>query len=408
MSRSSFETGRRGGAPALKKIPYGRHYVDEADVEAVTEVLREGWITQGPKLEEFERTIAGYVGAKYAVAVSNGTAALHIACGAAGFGPRDRVITSPNTFVASANGAVYVGADPDFADIDPATLNMDAGALAQRCEALTGVRGVIPVHFGGVPCDMPAIKAVADRYRALVIEDASHAIGAAYADGSRVGNCRHSHMTTFSFHPVKIMTTGEGGMVTTNDESLYRKLLRLRSHGINKLDDPMLERENAYCGDELNAWYYEMQEVGFNYRITDIQAALGLSQFRKLDRFLARRKALARVYDRVWEGHPYVRAMQRGTREASALHLYVVRIDFRKAGTTRHHFMKALRAAGIMTQVHYIPVHYHPFYARRGFRKGEFPAAEEYYQEGLSLPLYYGLSDEDQAYVIESIEALLK
>ena len=394
--------------PPLKRIPYGKHYVDDADVEAVNEVLREGWITQGPKLEEFEQAIAGYVGAKFAVAVSNGTAALHIACAAAGFKAGDRVVTSPNTFVASANGAVYVGADPDFCDIDPHTLNMDAQKLAERCAVLSGVKGVIPVHFGGAPCDMPAIRKVADRHGAIVIEDAAHAVGSLYADGGRVGSCSHAHMTTFSFHPVKIMTTGEGGMVTTNDEALYRRLLRLRSHGINKLDDPLLNAENGYTGDEVNAWYYEMQEVGFNYRMTDIQAALGLSQFSKLDRFLARRKALARRYDAIWEGHPYLRPMQTDTRELSALHLYVVRIAYARAGTTRHAFMKALRALGITTQVHYIPVHYHPFYAQRGFSRGQFPAAEDYYEEALSLPLYYGLSDEDQDFVVESVMKLLR
>lgn len=391
----------------MKKIPYGRQYVDDDDVEAVNEVLRAGLITQGPRLEEFEDTIARYVGARYAVAVSNGTAALHIACAAAGLGPGDRVVTSPNTFVASANAAVYVGAEPDFADIDATTLNIDPARLEMRCAEREGVRGVIPVHFAGLPCDMPAIRKVADRHGAIVIEDAAHALGAVDRDGSRVGACRHSHMATFSFHPVKMLTTGEGGMVTTNDEHLYRRLLRLRSHGINKLDDPLQSRSNAYTGDEVNAWYYEMQEIGFNYRITDIQAALGLSQFRKLERFLARRKALAAAYDRVYADHPYVRPMQTGTREASALHLYVVRIAFEKARTTRHAFMKALRAQGITTQVHYIPVHYHPFFERRGFVQGQFPNAEDYYTEALSLPLYYGLSDADQAFVIETIDKLL-
>ena len=394
--------------PPVKRIPYGKQFIDDEDVQAVTEVLRDGWITQGPKVGEFEQAIADHVGARYAVAVSNGTAALHIASAAAGFKAGDKVVTSPNTFVASANGAVYVGAEPDFSDIDPHTLNMDPRKLAQRCAELPNVRGIIPVHFGGLPCDMPAIREVADRYSAIVIEDAAHALGAIYADGGKVGNCSHSHMTTFSFHPVKIMTTGEGGMVTTNDESLYRHLLRLRSHGINKLDDPMQNPSGAYTDGELNAWYYEMQGIGFNYRITDIQAALGLSQLRKLDRFLARRKELARRYDEIWAGHPLVKPLQAGTRERNALHLYVVHIDFVRAGTTRHKFMTELRKAGITTQVHYIPVHLHPYYERRGFKMGEFPTTEHYYRGALSLPLYYGLSDEDQAFVVATMKRFIE
>ncbi len=391
----------------MKKIPYGRHYVDEDDVQAVAEVLRHGWITQGPKIHEFEAALADYVGVRYAVAVCNGTAALHMACAAADIKAGDTVITSPNTFVASANCALYVGATPQFSDIDPETLNLDPARLAARCEQLANVRAVIPVHFGGLPCDMPEIRSIADRHRAAVIEDAAHALGAVYPDGSKVGCCKYSDMTIFSFHPVKMITTGEGGMVTTNDETLYRRLLRLRGHGINKLDDRLLNATNAYSGSEVNAWYYEMQEIGFNYRLTDIQAALGLSQFRKLDGFIARRKALAQRYDAAWKGHPRLRPMQSGTRDRSSLHLYVVRIKFDDIGMTRHEFMTALRGLGIVTQVHYIPVHLHPYYARLGFKQGQFPVAEDYYRENLSIPLYYGLSDDDQSFVFESMKGLL-
>ena len=237
----------------MKKIPYGRHYVDEEDIQAVADVLRHGWITQGPKIHEFEAALADYVGVRYAVAVCNGTAALHMACAAAGIKAGDTVITSPNTFVASANCALYVGATPQFSDIDPETLNLDPAGLAARCGQLANVRAVIPVHFGGLPCDMPEIKSIADRHGAAVIEDAAHALGAVYRDGSKVGCCKYSDMAIFSFHPVKMITTGEGGMVTTNDETLYRRLLRLRSHGINKLDDPLLNAANAYSGGEANA-----------------------------------------------------------------------------------------------------------------------------------------------------------
>lgn len=390
-----------------KWIPYGRHFLDEDDVQAVVEVLRHGSLTQGPKVPEFEDTIARYVGAKYAVAVSNGTAALHLACLAAGIGRGDAVITSPITFVASANCALYVGGSPQFSDIDPETLNMDPEKLALRCRQLGRVKAIIPVHFGGLPCDMASIRKIAESAGAIVIEDAAHAFGATYAEGGRVGNCANSDMTVFSFHPVKMIATGEGGVVTTNDERLYRRLLRLRSHGINKLDDKLLNAGDAYTDGEVNAWYYEMQELGFNYRMTDIQAALGLSQFRKLGKFMTRRRALANRYDAVWKDHPHVRPMQRGTRDRSSLHLYAVRIRFNDIGMTRHRFMKSLWDLGIITQVHYIPVHYHPFFERLGFMRGQFPVAEDYYREGLSIPLFYALSDDDQAFVVDSMKKFL-
>ena len=278
-------------------IPYGRHYIDEADVEAVVDVLRHGALTQGPRIAEFEEALARYVGARYAVAVSSGTAALHLACLAANVGPGDNVITSPNTFVASANCALYVGAKPQFADIDAGTLNLDPQCLAAKCKELKKVRAIIPVHFAGLPCDMPSIRAIADKYGSVVIEDAAHALGASYPDGARVGSCAYSHMTVFSFHPVKAIAAGEGGMITTNDEKLYRRLLRLRSHGINKANDPFENPGSAFENGESNRWYYEMQELGFNYRITDIQCALGLSQMRKLSGFLKRRREIVHHYN---------------------------------------------------------------------------------------------------------------
>ncbi|MGE0558412.1 MAG: UDP-4-amino-4,6-dideoxy-N-acetyl-beta-L-altrosamine transaminase [Burkholderiales bacterium] len=389
-------------------ISYGRHFIDEEDIASVVEVMRHGWLTQGPKVPEFEAAVATRVGARHAVAVSNGTAALHIACAAAGVSAGDTVITSPNTFVASANCAAYLGATPALADIDPETLNLDPAELARRCAADQSVRAIIPVHFAGLPCDMPAIQAVASKHGACVIEDAAHALGATYEDGSPVGNCRYSDMTTFSFHPVKMITTGEGGLITTNSDELYRKLLRLRSHGINKLDDPLLDTDRAFTGPEINAWYYEMQELGFNYRLTDLQAALGISQLRKLNLFLERRRELANRYDAAWRDHPAVRPAQSDPGGRSAFHLYVVRIAFEKIGTSRHMFMKRLREKGIVAQVHYIPIHFHPYYASSGNRAGGFPQAESYYEEALSLPLHYALSDEEQGLVIESINDLAK
>jgi UDP-4-amino-4,6-dideoxy-N-acetyl-beta-L-altrosamine transaminase len=391
----------------LRTIPYGRHFLEEDDIESVVEVLRGAWLTQGPKVAEFEAGIADKTGAKYAVAVSNGTAALHIAAMAAGLGKGDTLVTSPNTFVASANCALYVGATPQFSDVDPETLNMDPRALGARCAELGRVKAIVPVHFAGLPCDMPAIRTVAKRHKAIVIEDAAHALGATYADATPVGSCAHSDMTIFSFHPVKIIATAEGGLVTTNDDALYRDLLRLRSHGINKGDDPYLHPDAAMTDGEVNPWYYEMREIGFNYRITDVQCALGSSQLRKLGRFLTRRRELAARYDRLVAEIPHLRPAQREGRGRSAHHLYPVRIDFKAAGTTRAVFMQALRAKNIICQVHYIPVHYHPYYRANGHGSDRFPVAERYYEQALSLPLYYGLTDEEQDYVIAQLKGLL-
>jgi len=391
-----------------QRFPYGRHYLDEDDIQAVVNVLRHGWLTQGPKVAEFEQAIASHVGAKYAVAVSNGTAALHIACIAAGIGKGDTVVTSPNTFVASANCALYVGATPQFSDIDAETLSMDPTVLARRCQELGSVKAIIPVHFGGMPCDMAAIKRLADKNGAIVIEDAAHALGATYSDGRRVGCCAHSDMTIFSFHPVKIIATGEGGIVTTNNETLYHDLLRLRSHGINKYKDPYQHPKDAYTDGIQNPWYYEMQEIGFNYRVTDIQCALGLSQFAKLDRFLARRRELALRYDRIFAETPNLTLTQVAGRKLSSHHLYVVRIDFERIRRSRATFMEDLRARDIIAQVHYIPVHTHPYYRRNGHSRDQFPVAENYYRQALSLPLYYALSDEEQDYVADQIKVLLQ
>lgn len=390
----------------MKKIPYGRHFLDDSDIQAVVDVLRHGWLTQGPKVDEFEAAIATRVGAKYAVAVSSGTAALHIACMTAGIGKGDTVVTTPNTFVASANCVVYVGATPEFADIDSDTLNLDPEKLAQKCFDLGQVKAIIPVHFGGLPCNMLAIHKIASQFGSIVIEDAAHALGATYDDGRPVGSCTYSDMTVFSFHPVKIIATGEGGLVTTNSETLYQDLLRLRSHGINKGNDPYLLPHHAYTDGIHNPWYYEMREVGFNYRITDLQCALGLSQLAKLDRFLARRRELAMRYDSVFAETPHITPTQRAGRASSSHHIYPVRIDFEGAGRSRNAFMRELIARDIISQVHYIPVHYHPYYRANGHRDASFPVTEHYYEQALSLPLYYGLSNDEQDYVAAQVKEL--
>jgi perosamine synthetase len=388
-------------------IPYGRHFIDEEDIDAVVRQLRDRTLTQGAVIAEFEEAVARYVGVRYAVAISSGTAALHLACAAAGLGPGDNVVTSPITFVASANCARYVGADPHFADIDPQTLNLDPLDLERRCRALGKVSAIIPVHLAGLSCDMSAIGAIAKRYGARVIEDASHAIGGFHADGKRIGSCPHSDMTVFSFHPVKQMTTGEGGMVTTNDETLYRDLLRLRSHGINKGEDPLLLEEHAYTNGRRNRWYYEMQELGFNYRLTEIQAALGLSQLRKLDRFLERRRALVARYDEIFGADELVRPAQRA-KEKSGNHLYIMRLPFGERCVPRQVLMERLVEAGFITQVHYVPVPLHPYYQKLGHKATDYPNAWTYYNQALSIPLFYSFTDEDQARFAKSMKNLLQ
>lgn len=387
-------------------IPYGRHCIDEDDIRAVVEVMRHGLLTQGPKVAEFEALVADYVGSRHAVAVSSGTAALHLACLASGAGVGDAVVTSPNTFVASANCALYAGARPRFVDIDPDTLNMDPAALRGAC-SLESIKTVIPVHFGGLPCNMEAIASVARACGALVIEDASHALGATYADGSRVGNCRYSDMTVFSFHPVKIIAAGEGGMITTNDDALHRRLLRLRNHGIAKSDYEFIEPKQAYEGDRVNPWYYEMQELGFNYRITDLQCALAVSQFGKLERFLARRLQIALQYDSAFASLVGVSLPQKTQRRRSANHLYVLRVDFLRLGMPRGEMMRLLAQRGVATQVHYIPVHRQPYYLAAGLGEGRYAEAERYYEQALTIPLFFGMSDDEVAQVIDALNHVI-
>jgi perosamine synthetase len=381
-------------------IPYGKHHIDEDDIQAVVDVLRSGTLTQGPVIEVFEQAIAAYVGAKYAVAVSSGTAALHLAAIVAGVAPGKTLITSPITFVASANAGLYTGGQVAFADIDPTTVNMSPASLQLALERNPNTKAVIPVHFAGLPCDMPAIKKLADDAGAVVIEDAAHALGASYPDGGMVGSCQHSLMTTFSFHPVKAISAGEGGMITTNDEAVYRKLLRLRSHGINKLDDTLEIASQAKTNGEVNPWYYEMQELGFHYRITDIQCALVLSQFRKLNQFITRRRALAKKYDDLFSAFKNCRQAQAADRNFSGHHLYVLRINFSSIGLNKLGLIRKLKDNGIGSQVHYIPVPMQPFYRKLGFRPDDFIHSVNYYRDTLSIPLFYDLTDAQQEHIV--------
>lgn len=378
-------------------IPYGRQHITDADIDAVIEVLRSDWLTQGPKVPEFETAVAARVGARHAVAVNSATSALHLACLALELGPADWLWTSPITFVASANCARYCGASVDFVDIDPETRNLCPRALAaklslaERAGCLPKV--VVAVHFAGLPCDMPALRALADRYGFRLIEDASHAIGAS-AHGVPVGAGAHSDITVFSFHPVKIVTTGEGGMALTNDPELARRMALLRSHGITRDAQEM-------HGTPDGPWYYQQVALGFNYRMTDLQAALGLSQLDRLDDYRARRDTLAARYDAALDTLP-VRRPARLPDIRSAWHLYAIAL-LPEAGIDRRTLFEALRAEGIGVNVHYIPVHLQPYYRDLGFVAGQYPNAESYYSQALTLPLYPTLAPTEQDHVIRAL-----
>lgn len=383
-------------------IPYARQAIDDQDIQAVVEALRSDWLTQGPAVEHFEAAVAAYCGATYAVAVNSASSALHLACLAAELGPEDALWTSPNTFVASANCGRYTGAAVDFVDIDPRTYNLSVTALEEKLEhaAADGRRPkvVIPVDFAGQACDLRRMAQLAQYYQFTVVEDASHAIGGSYL-GARIGGGDWAAMTVFSFHPVKIITSGEGGMILTNRRDLYEKLIRLRSHGITR--DPAL-----MTGPADGPWYYQQLDLGYNYRMTDIQAALGLSQLRRIDEFVRRRRELARRYDQLLRDYPLTLPWQHPETE-SAFHLYVVRLQLDRIDRTHRQVFEGLRERGIMVNLHYIPVHTQPYYQDLGFKTGDFPEAERYYQEAISLPLYYGLSDEDQVRVAEALGQLL-
>lgn len=390
-------------------IPYGRQEVTQADVDAVIAVLRSDFLTQGPAVPRFEQGVAARVNARHAVAVSNATAALHVACMALEVGPGDLLWTVPNTFVASANCARYCGADVDFVDIDPATWNLSVTALrhklalAKRAGRLPKV--VVPVHFSGQPTEQEAIWELAQEYGFKVLEDASHAIGAS-RNGEPVGSCRWAHISVLSFHPVKIITSGEGGMALTNDKELAERMAMLRSHGITR-DPARLNPVKEPGAAAPAAWYYEQQALGFNYRLTDIQAALGSSQLDRLAYYVRCRNELARRYDDALSKLP-LRLPRVLPGNESSFHLYVVRLLRDRVAKTRHRVFDELRQRGIGVNVHYMPVHLQPYYRNLGFRPGQYPEAEAYGEEAITLPLYPGLTPAAQDQVIECLHAVLE
>jgi UDP-4-amino-4,6-dideoxy-N-acetyl-beta-L-altrosamine transaminase len=377
-------------------IPYGRQDINQTDIDAVVDVLRSDFLTQGPVVPRFEASIADYCGAAHALAVNSATSALHIACMALELGPGDLLWTVPNTFVATANVGVYCGADVDFVDTNKDTYCMSVPALAAKLEQARAVgrlpKVVIPVHFSGQSCDMAAIGALAQEYSFAVIEDASHAIGASYRDAP-VGNCAYSDICVFSFHPVKIITTAEGGVATTQNPDLARRMDLHRSHGVTR--DPALMDRPSQGG-----WYYQMVDLGYNYRMTEMQAALGLSQMDRLDAFVTRRNVLAARYNVLLADLPLTRPAQNPD-SYSSYHLYPIQV------TDRARVFAALRDAGIGVNVHYIPVHLHPFWTSRGFARGDFPHSESYYDHAISIPLFAGLTKEDQDNVVGALKRVL-
>jgi UDP-4-amino-4,6-dideoxy-N-acetyl-beta-L-altrosamine transaminase len=383
-------------------IPYARQDISQADVDAVVSVLRSDFLTQGPIVTRFEAKVADYCGAKYGVAVNSATSALHIACLALGLGPGDWLWTSPITFVASANCGLYCGAKVDFVDIDSRTYNLCPEALerkltfAKREGRLPKV--VVPVHIAGQPCDMQTIHELGARFGFRIVEDASHAVGGKYR-GERIGNCRYSDIAVFSFHPVKIITTAEGGLAVTNNRDLAKQMSLLRSHGITRDADRMTHAPDG-------PWYYQQIALGFNYRMTELQAALGLSQMDRLDTYVERRHALKRRYDALLADAPVTKPWLHSD-DYSAVHLYVIRVDPTKGARSHRQVFESMRAKGVGVNLHYIPVHLQPFYRSMGFAQGDFPAAEAYYSEAITLPLYATLTEAEQDRVVGALmEAL--
>ena len=386
-----------GGYPVRAgKIYYGRQWIDEDDVQAVADVLRSDFITCGPKVDEFEQELANYTTAKYAVAVSNGTAALHCACMAAGVGPGDEVITTPLTFAASANCALYCGARPVFADIDPDTYNIDPESI--RAHITPKTKAIVAVDFTGQAIKHKEIRALCDEFHLVFIEDAAHAIATRY-DGKPIGSL--ADMTCFSFHPVKTITGGEGGAITTNSDEYYKKLMLVRTHGITHDEAEMEEAPHE------GPWYYEQIMLGYNYRLTDFQAALITSQMKKLDKFAARRKEIIQTYDKVFAKIPEIIVQKEIPESDTCRHLYIIRLDLDKLACTRREFFDAMSAENVQCQIHYVPVYWFPYYQHLGYQKGICPNAEKVYEGIMSIPLYPRMSDQDVQDVIHAVERVV-
>lgn len=376
----------------MRTIPYATQWIDDEDINSVISALRSPYLTQGPIVEQFEKALASYCGSKYAVALNSGTSALHAACHAAGIKDGGEAITSPITFAASANSVLYCGGKVVFVDVQEDTVNIDPKEIKRNVTKKT--KAVIPVHFAGHPCDMKEIQEIAKEHGLSVIEDAAHALGATYK-GPKIGSCKYSDMTVLSFHAVKHITTGEGGAVLTNDPGLYEKLLMFRTHGITR-DKEKLTNKNE------GPWHYEMQDLGFNYRITDFQCALGISQLKRLDRFISRRREIFDMYNKAFKTVEGINIPVEKADSRSPWHIYVIRVN------SRGSMFASLREKGILVNVHYMPVYLHPYYKELGYARGLCPKAEEYYSQAITLPLYPKMTNEDVEYVIDAVKASLK
>ncbi len=397
----------------MKMIPYGQQSINKKDVQEVVKVLKSGWISQGPKIGEFERALAKYCKAKYAVAVSSGTAALHLAYLAAGIKRGDEIITSPMTFVATSNAALYAGATPIFADIQPQDININPTEIVKHINKKT--RALVPVHFTGQPCDMREIKKIAVRHKLIVIEDGAHALGAGYRIAGKeykVGSCSHSDMCIFSFHPVKSITTGEGGAITTNNKDIYEKLIQLRAHGVVRDGKKFINKNLAFEKRQGKAcqapWYYEVQNLGFNYRITDIQCALGISQLSRLDSFIGNRTRIAKIYNKAFSNLEGLKLIQQAKGKHSAHHLYVIQFELKKIKKTRMQLFEELKRQGLGVQIHYLPVPLNPIYQGLRQKKSDYPNAIIYYEAAVSIPIFSSMTPRQVKQVIRVVTNIVQ
>jgi UDP-4-amino-4,6-dideoxy-N-acetyl-beta-L-altrosamine transaminase len=389
-------------------IPYGKHHIDKEDIKNVVEVLKNKNLTQGDSVAQFEKVISKKVGCKYAVAVSSCTAGLHLSAIIAGLDNNSKLLTSPLTFVSTPNSALYCGSKVVFSDINSKSGNLSVSNSLEIIKNDKKIKAIAPVHFGGVPADMKSLNKIAKSHNLFIYEDAAHALGSKYFDGTMVGNCKYSDATVFSFHPVKSITTGEGGIITTNKREIYERLKKLRTHGIEKNYLNFKLKKDSYTNKLKNPWFYEMQELGYHYRITDIQCALGISQIKKLDKFIKKRKLISKKYDKAFEKETNCEIFQKGLKKGSSHHLYILKINFKKIGISRAEFMNKLKTKGIMTQVHYIPVNIQPYYKTKFPKYRKLIEVKKYYEEALSIPIYYDLKEKEQNYVINNIKKLIK